>query len=254
MKTRIGVWLAGVLALGLAGSAQAALHDRGGGLIYDDVLNITWLSDANYAQTSGFDADGRMTWDNAVAWAAGLSYFDAVRNVTYSDWRLPTVGPINGTTVNTAFSNNATTDSGYAKTTTDGTDGGWRDGTGAPVSEMGHMYYVNLANLGFCTPDDGNPGGCVEQTGWGLANTGLFSNLQSERYWSGTEFAPFPTTAAWGFLFDHGLQGAYSKISQLFAWAVRPGDVAAVPEPASLALVGTTLGGLLGVGWGRRRR
>lgn len=38
--------------LSLAGAAQAALHDRGGGLIYDDAQNITWLQDANYAKTS----------------------------------------------------------------------------------------------------------------------------------------------------------------------------------------------------------
>ena len=77
----------------LSGAAQATLWDRGGGLIYDDVLNITWLKDANYAQTSGYDADGRMNWSAANAWAAGLSYFDSVRNVTWTDWRLPTVNP-----------------------------------------------------------------------------------------------------------------------------------------------------------------
>ena len=50
-------------------------------MIYDSVLNITWLSDANYAATqyveSGGvqgDADGRMNWSAANAWAAGLSY------------------------------------------------------------------------------------------------------------------------------------------------------------------------------------
>jgi hypothetical protein len=32
------------LGLILALPAQAALHDRGGGLIYDDVLKITWLT------------------------------------------------------------------------------------------------------------------------------------------------------------------------------------------------------------------
>ncbi len=65
---------AGLLTSGLA---QATLLDRGGGLIYDDVLNITWLQDSNYAQTSGFDADGRMNWSDANTWAAGLSYFDS---------------------------------------------------------------------------------------------------------------------------------------------------------------------------------
>ena len=41
---------------------QAALFDHGNGLIYDDVLDITWLQDANYEQTSSNDADGRMNW------------------------------------------------------------------------------------------------------------------------------------------------------------------------------------------------
>ncbi|EGK72256.1 hypothetical protein METUNv1_01372 [Methyloversatilis universalis FAM5] len=39
---------AGTLASGVA---QAPLHDRGGGLVYDDVLDVTWLADANYART-----------------------------------------------------------------------------------------------------------------------------------------------------------------------------------------------------------
>lgn len=74
-------------AVGLmaTGSAQAALLDRGGGLIYDDVLDITWLQGANYAKTSGYDADGRMNWSAANVWAEALSYGG------YSDWRLPTV-------------------------------------------------------------------------------------------------------------------------------------------------------------------
>ncbi len=55
-------------------SANAALYDRGNGMIYDDVLDITWLQDANYAQTSGFDADGRMDWVTASSWAMGLSF------------------------------------------------------------------------------------------------------------------------------------------------------------------------------------
>ena len=47
-------------------SANAALYDRGNGLIYDDILDITWLQDANYAATqfaatggTEGDADGR---------------------------------------------------------------------------------------------------------------------------------------------------------------------------------------------------
>ena len=44
---------------------------------YDDVLKITWLGDANAGAGSTYDngsstTDGRMTWDNADAWAKNL--------------------------------------------------------------------------------------------------------------------------------------------------------------------------------------
>ena len=36
-------------------SANGELINRGGGLIYDTDLDVTWLQDANYAMTSGYD-------------------------------------------------------------------------------------------------------------------------------------------------------------------------------------------------------
>lgn len=36
----------------------------------------------NYAKTSGYDADGMLSWQNATAWADSLSYHDNVRNVS----------------------------------------------------------------------------------------------------------------------------------------------------------------------------
>ena len=68
-------------------SAQAELFDRGGGFIYDDVLNITWTQNANI--------NGPDNWDNQVTWAESLSLFDSVRGVTWDDWRLPNVD-VNG--------------------------------------------------------------------------------------------------------------------------------------------------------------
>ena len=58
----------------VSANANAVLVDRGGGRIYDDVLGITWLQDANYAQTSGQDADGVFLWDDAVVWAENLVF------------------------------------------------------------------------------------------------------------------------------------------------------------------------------------
>ena len=72
--------------LGTQSGAHAALIDRGNGLIYDSSRNITWLQDANLAKTSGFDDDGRMTWDEAMNWASALDFSG------YSDWRLPLGG------------------------------------------------------------------------------------------------------------------------------------------------------------------
>ena len=68
----------------VSSSSHAALYDRGNGLIYDDGLDITWLQDANYAQTSGYDSDGTMTWSEASTWAAQLEYggYDGATQLT----------------------------------------------------------------------------------------------------------------------------------------------------------------------------
>jgi len=73
-----------LLAFSNVNSVWAGLIDKGGGLIYDNDLNITWLQDANYAMTSGYDADGKMDWNSAKTWAENLNYQG------YTDWRLPT--------------------------------------------------------------------------------------------------------------------------------------------------------------------
>ncbi len=78
---------AAVLAFSLSTGAQASLVARTGGMVYDDVNNITWAADANLAQTSGYDTDGRMTWANAVAWADQLTLGG------FTDWSLPTTVP-----------------------------------------------------------------------------------------------------------------------------------------------------------------
>ena len=73
-----------ILVFGLAISSHAILIDRGGGMIYSTDMDVTWLQDAKYARTSGYDADGLMNWYDAMQWAQNLSYGG------YDDWRLPT--------------------------------------------------------------------------------------------------------------------------------------------------------------------
>ena len=50
------------------------LFDRGNGLIYDADRDITWLQDADYAQTSGYDIAGKMNRDDAMTGADTLGY------------------------------------------------------------------------------------------------------------------------------------------------------------------------------------
>lgn len=213
-------WAATALSLvmlGMSSVSSAALVDRGGGLIYDDGLNITWLADANYAMTSGYDADGKMTWSQAMTWAGNLAYSG------YTDWRLPSTlqpDPSCGSQLNPGGSFGLQ-DYGYNCT----------------GSEMGHLFYNEL-------------GGVAGQSITTIhnANYNLFQNVQSSLYWSGTEYAP-NTDYEWIFYFNDGYQYLGNKAisTGMYALAVRPGDVAAVPVPAAVWLFGSGLLGLIGI-------
>lgn len=243
--------LALLTGIALSGVAQAALHDRGSGLIYDDVLNLTWLQDANYAATQYAnsvgtlgDSDGLMNWTVANAWAANLVYHDSVRNVDYSDWRLPTMVDTGALGCNIA---NIGTDCGMNVQTVSGS---------TIYSEMAHMYFNNLGLKSYRSPT-----GAV-QSDFGLFgngtsgiqnNVGLIHNLQGYMYWSNLGMATTNLSSAWTFDPYYGFQYGDPKTNEHFAWAVTFGDVAAapVPEPETYALM---LAGLGLVGWAAKRR
>lgn len=207
---KAGTYLFGaVCALFLgAGTSHAALIDRGAGLIYDDVLNVTWLQDAGYG--------GAMFWENAVDLAAGLEYQDTVRGVVWDDWRLPSM-----------FVNDRSSE-------------GWSN---PETSELAYMYYVNL---GF-SPNTLLDRSIPEPSS---TNYNPFINLAFRSYWSDAD-ARMPERSAWYEHFHFGNQGLTDLNDTSYVWLVRSGDVASVPEPATLMVVGL---GLLGVGLTRRKK
>lgn len=156
--------------------------DRGGGMLYDTVLDVTWLQDGNYAKTSGHDADGRMNWTQANMWANTLNY-----GGYSSGWRLARNSPVNGTESgwNYTDSNNGSSDVGYNIRST--------------VSELGYMYYVNLGLKPEFNPDGSlrsDFGAFGNGTQGGQTDLGLVKNLQNYLYWSGTAYAPPPADRA----------------------------------------------------------
>lgn len=91
----------------------------------------------------------------------------------------------------------------------------------------------------------------MDQPGAGLTNTGDFQNLRPNGFWTGIQLPP-ESDGVWYFGTGTGIQATTASNSLLFAMAVRTGDVAAIPEPQTLALMAAGLVGIVAVR-GRRR-
>jgi len=187
---KISVLLCGMFFLLVAvGSANATLITIGtaqfGGT--GTAYNLIWDDDNNGNSVVWLDyTHERANWTDQVGWAAGLNgvlTYDIDPGFTVdfgaNSWRLPST--VDGPWV---LGHNGTTTAGYNITS----------------SEMGHLFYTELGNLGQYNSTNGGL-----QAGYGLVKTGDFNNLVNSWYWYGTEFAyaPYPNSLggpiAWGF-------------------------------------------------------
>jgi hypothetical protein len=176
--------LSGLLAILMMGSAQAALVDRGGGLIFDSDQNVTWIQNPFLVISSPVD------FDRADFRISNYVYNDSLRSTSWDDWRMPN------------------------------------------TSELLYLYDVYGVR--------------------GSTEGSLFLNVQADypsnpysSYW-GISYLnnynpPFAYSARMDF--SSGTSNALAtNAATLYAWAVRNGDVPAVPEPETYGMM------LMGIG------
>lgn len=162
--------LTAAVLLTVAGTVQATLVSTlGGQAVYDTSRNLTWLADANLAATntfgvSGINPGGTMNWFTAQSWIGAMN---TANYLGYHDWRLPTTLQPDATC-------------------------GYSGGYNCTGSEMGHLFYNELGGVA---------GNSILATH--NANLALFQNVQSNIYWSGTEYAQ-DTYNAWRFYTFNG--------------------------------------------------
>ncbi len=176
--------------------------------VYDDVLKITWLTNAGLSRNGD--------WENQLDWIDSLN---SANHLGFNDWRLASVSTASRPDVfNCSF--------GMAQ---DCADAG---------NELGYMYNHNMVGLGNNNTADQMVGGV------------LLTDIKTD-YWSGTEY---DSDFAWALYFDDGFQRVNIKDvnGYIYGWAVRSGDIAAVPVPAAVWLFGAGLVGLMSVGQRKR--
>lgn len=138
------------LAMTLTAVAQAELQSRlNGAAAYDDVLNITWLTNAGLS--------GSSSWDNQLAWVAELN---TANHLGFNDWRFASMSVAAG--LPTGWTATVVNCSTF-----------W-----PPLcqdNELGYMFYHNLG---------GSSG--EDLSGNRMLGDVTLSNIQ-DVYWSATE-------------------------------------------------------------------
>ncbi len=207
--------------------------DNGFEAYHDTAQNLTWLADANWAATSGASVSGLLIgrslsggFPGAPLEAAGFSLTTNLYGV--DDWTLP--GLSLGREIYDVVCQPGHVYCDQVPTS--------RYEVLAGSSQLQHLMEVTLGNRSDST---GN---------YALENTGPFKNLQAGAYWSSEFRLTTYQYANSGWTFNtttgqHLQQPAFGSTG--YAWLVRKGDVAAIPEPQSVWMLSLGLLGLMGV-------
>ena len=198
--------------------------------VYDTQYNLTWLADWNVNRMSPFGSEtapnGAMTWDYAMSWADSLSF--TIGALTVNDWRLPRAIDV--------------PPAGCIRYVAAGSDCGWNVLTTSGMtvySEYALAWYTRLGNVA-----DVSPSGSLFPDGWGLTNTGPFSNMETDLWYFTDTRTTDGMSSAFGFNLHAGHQAAITTTAFGYAVAVREGDVlaASISAPSTLAILLTGLG------------
>ena len=243
--------------------------------LYDDVLDITWLADANLALSntfgvSGFNAAGEADFDTATAFVAAANADNGGDGyLGVNTWRLPTIEPQNGTDFDLVFTFDGSSDRGYnISAPIDPVFNAFGQSPDFIGSEFTYHYYNNLGGVAAASgPGAGGPGfadvtffildlALQDRIGTdGATNTenlALFSNLREGLFWTGASAQPEdPNSSRFVNSTLSGNQLLVSANSTSLTWLVASGDVFnPVPVPAAAWLFGSAVIGLFAV---RRR-
>ncbi len=219
---RIGL-AAGLLVLtGGTRATLVAYQANGVDLVYDNDYTpvgasspgLTWTANANLPATETFGVTG-IGADGGMTWDKALEWIAAMNTANYAganDWRL------------------------WSPFNSDGS--GPCSGFDCDDSELGHLFYVEG---GLSAGDAINDSAALKD---------VFTNMQHEAYWSGTERSP---SNVWIFDGFRGEQLTGDALNTDHVWAVRPGQVAAAPLPGTALLMALGFGAMTVLRRARRR-
>ncbi len=211
-----------VLTLCSTQANAVIISELGGQVVYDTDRDITWIANANLAASNSF----------GLAYGTNLGAHPLDINTSSYTGIINANGSMNWS--GALFWIDAMNSSEYLGYKD------WRlptalypDGSGCggfcTESELGHLFYQEL-------------GGSLNS---GDSDLALFSNLTPSGFWSGTVSGQ-STNHASRFTFKNGTQTDVFKSSNLFALAVRDGNVSTVPTPGSVWFFISALIGIFG--------